>query len=1039
MHRVPLKKDSVIGWNEEQGGYTVVEMISKTGTSSLVYRGYKSNNFKEPVIIKELYPVWMNNVIRLDSGVLIGITEAEKSAFRLQQDCLMDIRYNPAKQLVSDYFVGAKLIQDKGTLYLIMDANAEETFDHILKKMGPIGGKNRKQKIEQLIRRIEYVKRIIEAVNIMHERGYIHGDLKPANLFCSDLQQDSMEERRTIKVLDFGSCLPINVTSEDKTLFCRVTISRGYAPKGWRRIWQEKQNKVAEGISLDALNEWTVKELQKFEDLRYVDIYAIGIIFSELVFQKTYVSLNQSEIKQAFHNMELLDDEVTYIEDMFKKLCSEKKIVKSLNEFTDMLNEFSSLLFYNLSGHVDNPINFNRLILKKYNQPYYNYDYIFNDVIDPQLIVNVVLWGKAFRVEDLYVKAPGCYLFEAQGGMGKTVAFKYAAQKLMGLLKNNQQIVAIYIPLELVNRGVNLNTSLLLQVIRTFYLEAQHDNGFALEDIHNLFKFEGYRYVLLLDGFNEVRDDLVARLENEIQDLKESDRVDIIISSRPDSFSNKKIFGSNIGRFEGLHLNEIRMLLNINSDIQVPTFVNTILLLKMFNIIKANENEFQNEYQLIEGFVYHYLKKENVNQHQFRYLIEYEFPNVAIELTLAQMKSEHLQNDFSDKLSSFENVGWIFHLDQGRFVHDLLREYFAAKWIYMHINECSMDECRLLENFFNGMHESMKYKRYDQGINLARRGVYLQQAELIYGIVGDSLDKKLAICFRDSIRYEEIAYHFYEDFADLFDDLAQKTKGAVFARTAYSLLQRLEYLYSHEELAELYNKLFYDGNLKENYDMYETAMVHLKIAGLERHRALHARLISNEGAYYYARKKYEDAYSCYEKALDLRMRIKKMQLDNVILEGMNVNQATDIDTDICTTYKNMMSANYMRGKFKEAFQNYKEALRVLLGRNIQLRDIQIQKLQGSQINVYLVERVLGSEIKLLNDSDLRDEILEHMPIQVEYIIDTAIESEKQVNFTLLKSLHEKLEQLILIDGNITEVLRAQFEEDKNRIEDYINW
>ena len=135
----------------------------------------------------------------------------------------------------------------------------------------------------------------------------------------------------------------------------------------------------------------------------------------------------------------------------------------------------------------------------------------------------------------------------------------------------------------------------------------------------------------------------------------------------------------------------------------------------------------------------------------------------------------------------------------------------------------------------------------------------------------------------------------------------------------------------------------------------------------------------------------------------------------------------------------MMSANYMRGKFKEAFQNYKEALRVLLGRNIQLRDIQIQKLQGSQINVYLVERVLGSEIKLLNDSDLRDEILEHMPIQVEYIIDTAIESEKQVNFTLLKSLHEKLEQLILIDGNITEVLRAQFEEDKNRIEDYINW
>ena len=135
----------------------------------------------------------------------------------------------------------------------------------------------------------------------------------------------------------------------------------------------------------------------------------------------------------------------------------------------------------------------------------------------------------------------------------------------------------------------------------------------------------------------------------------------------------------------------------------------------------------------------------------------------------------------------------------------------------------------------------------------------------------------------------------------------------------------------------------------------------------------------------------------------------------------------------------MMSANYMRGKFKEAFQNYKEALRVLLGRNIQLRDIQIQKLQGSQINVYLVERALGSEIKLLNDSDLRDEILEHMPIQVRYIIDTAIESEKQVNFTLLKSLHEKLEQLILIEGNITEVLRAQFEEYKNRIEDYINW
>ena len=205
--------------------------------------------------------------------------------------------------------------------------------------------------------------------------------------------------------------------------------------------------------------------------------------------------------------------------------------------------------------------------------------------------------------------------------------------------------------------------------------------------------------------------------------------------------------------------------------------------------------------------------------------------------------------------------------------------------------------------------------------------------------------------------------------------------------------------YSEFELANFYNYLGYSIATKE------AAIHYLKRAKTileqveeltKKEKRLMGRILSNIGAYYYARKDYEAAIIWHKKAIEYRIEKQLWE-------------------DMIHSYRTLMSDYYMLKKYVQAYECYLQGVKYL-GEDV--------------VDLEFEERAMGSEIALLSSFEVteakRTELLQRLTKQIEVIFEGATSAYRK-NMNLLENLYRKLNQLeeILLqnqDSNVYDIV-----------------
>ena len=139
------------------------------------------------------------------------------------------------------------------------------------------------------------------------------------------------------------------------------------------------------------------------------------------------------------------------------------------------------------------------------------------------------------------------YLLYAGGGYGKTTAMLCLNEFLLEKAKQGEKIVPLFIDVKELDSEYG-KSNILIDYIRKNYCgnetnatEKGKSNAELLELLFegklNYTNKERYRFVVLLDGFNEATKDMQNTLVNEINTLKTNDNVKFVVSSRTDDFN----------------------------------------------------------------------------------------------------------------------------------------------------------------------------------------------------------------------------------------------------------------------------------------------------------------------------------------------------------------------------------------------------------------------------------------------------------------------------------------------------------------------
>lgn len=164
--------------------YRVIEPLGRGGfgLTYLCSDFHKGNN----VAVKEFFP----------RGV-----EREGNDVKPVSDDLREIYYDKLSSFSEEFTIMSRI--EDGRVVKVLDLFTENNTAYYV--MEYISGKTLKDTVKDEgvmndAKAFEMVDSILEGVSSIHERGYIHGDLKPTNVMLTD------DER--IKVMDFGAaCL----------------------------------------------------------------------------------------------------------------------------------------------------------------------------------------------------------------------------------------------------------------------------------------------------------------------------------------------------------------------------------------------------------------------------------------------------------------------------------------------------------------------------------------------------------------------------------------------------------------------------------------------------------------------------------------------------------------------------------------------------------------------------------------------------------------------------------------------------------------
>ncbi len=191
------------------GAYKIEKVLGQGGFG-ITYLAVDLN-LDRYVAIKEFFPKDYCDRDDTTSHVTLGTQSSKEFVYRLKAKFLKEAR-NIAK-FDNPYIVRIhSAFEENNTAYYVMDYIEGETLADIVKNDGPIPEK----------KSLQYIKKVGNALDYVHNRNMTHLDVKPANIIVR-------QEDGTPILIDFGLAKQYDSQGQ-QTSTTPTGISHGYAP-----------------------------------------------------------------------------------------------------------------------------------------------------------------------------------------------------------------------------------------------------------------------------------------------------------------------------------------------------------------------------------------------------------------------------------------------------------------------------------------------------------------------------------------------------------------------------------------------------------------------------------------------------------------------------------------------------------------------------------------------------------------------------------------------------------------------------------------
>lgn len=188
------------------------------GTSSIVYNAtthIEALNKEKKVLIKELFPVNLN--IRRDSVGALIIPKASVDLFKKYKESFINAAklqldfHNPSEDADTASSTNStsnleNLYESGNTLYSVMSIDNGQIYEEY--------------NSDDLRSHIEICRNLADAIGRYHERGYLHLDIKPENIFV-------LADSNAVKLFDFDT---VQRKEDIAHQNCQLSYTQAYAP-----------------------------------------------------------------------------------------------------------------------------------------------------------------------------------------------------------------------------------------------------------------------------------------------------------------------------------------------------------------------------------------------------------------------------------------------------------------------------------------------------------------------------------------------------------------------------------------------------------------------------------------------------------------------------------------------------------------------------------------------------------------------------------------------------------------------------------------
>lgn len=652
---------------------------------------------------------------------------------------------------------------------------------------------------------------------------------------------------------------------------------------------------------------------------------------------------------------------------------------------------------------------------------------------------------------EMYINNPGNYICFGAGGNGKTTQLINIVNTMLHI-QNNVRNGIIFVPIYIRLKDLNImdvGPRVLYDIVSDYFSSSIKKD--KVKAINTMFEStsEEYRYVFLLDGFNEIKDYITLNGEgqsvyncllNDIKQMNKHENVDFIITLRNPNIIDFDIVFEKYQLIEigGLSKQQIDEYLGTNifeMEAHLREVLTIPMMIRVFGeIYKKNPEQairLNTKYDLLnEWILLDTISKKNeyrdIDDNYREKAFQEVLPLLAFKTQLQLFKDSQYEG-MADQNSLLDDVFQCLNIRGGEkkqivkavqrmtilveknytFTHDLLREYLATYCLINNSNILSNNEVKLVFDKLTYYLDENKHK-------LAVNTVYLDFAELIYGAIQkEKNDNKLVDFLQKNGLDKEaatfMAFDFYHRIAGVYELLNDKKMAYYVGWKAIDLFERVEDRFTEFEKAQKYNFLYYcvnsfkDENIKDPLYLLEKAKEILDgIVEEERpneYKRVYSMILANMGAYYISPyvKDPEKAKDWHTKCLEYR---KRNGLHDAIA-GAYGTLMTD-----CYYFAREGNIKY----FRFAYYYYCAVIKRIAG-DRRLSNI----VDKSAIKAELVVRALGNETNILfSDKSpqwLKDEIIEEIPVQLDHIYITATAGRRH-NFSVLKDLYDRVNELM---------------------------